>query len=168
MSCCCTGRRSSSTASPCATAVGRPDRSAGRTVTSATAARDTRDVAFLARSAAGTRGETHDRVRAGFHLRDGRRAAIVDGERVLERDPEHGYLQRITVDADDADGRHLRAHGEARSRMAMPIPGVHGVCWTTLVHWSVDGVDAWGDDQDAWPIHGWAAFRRAQRREAVE
>jgi hypothetical protein len=48
----------------------------------------------------------------------------------------------------------------------MPIPGVHGVCWTTLVRWDIDGVDAWGDDQDAWPLHGWAAFRRAQRVEA--
>ena len=113
------------------------------------------------------RGETHDRVRAGFLLRDGRRAAIVDGERVLERDPDHGYLQRITVEADDADGRRLHAHGQARSRMAMPIPGVHGVCWTTLVHWTIDGVDAWGDDQDAWPLHGWAAFRRAQRAEVA-
>jgi hypothetical protein len=124
----------------------------------------TTDVAFLVNSAAGMRSETTDRVRAGFLLRDGQRAAIVDGARVLERDPDHGYLQRITVEADDAAGRRLRAHGEARSRMAMPIPGVHGVCWTTLVHWTIDGVDAWGDDQDAWPLHGWAAFRREQRR----
>jgi hypothetical protein len=126
----------------------------------------TTDVAFLVNSAAGVRGETRDRVRAGFHLRDGRRAAIVDGARVLERDAEHGYLQRITVEADDDAGRRLTAHGEARSRMAMPIPGVHGVCWTTLVRWTVDGVDAWGDDQDAWPVHGWAAFRRPRRAEA--
>lgn len=128
----------------------------------------TTDVAFLVSSAAGMRGETTDRVRAGFLLRDGRRAAIVDGTRVLERDPEHGYLRRITVEADDAAGRRLHARGEARSRMAMPIPGVHGVCWTTLVRWTIDGVDAWGDDQDAWPLHGWAAFRRAQRRELRE
>ena len=127
----------------------------------------TTDLAFLANSAAGMRGETHDRVRAGFLLRDGHRAALVDGERVLERDADHGYLQRITVEADDADGRRLHAHGQARSRMAMPIPGVHGVCWTTLVHWTIDGVEAWGDDQDAWPVHGWAAFRRARRAEVA-
>jgi hypothetical protein len=127
----------------------------------------TRDVAFLVNSAAGMRGETSHRVRAGFVLRDDRRAAVVDGTRVLERNPEHGYLERITVEVDDDAGRRLRAHGEARSRMAMPIPGVHGVCWTTLVHWSIDGVDAWGDDQDAWPIHGWSAFRRAPRAEDI-
>jgi hypothetical protein len=123
----------------------------------------TDDVAFLVNSAAGIRRETTDRVRAGFYLRDGRRAALVDGTRVLERDAEHGYLREITVEAEDASGRRFVARGEGLSRMAMPIPGVHGVCWTTLVHWTIDGVDAWGDDQDAWPLHGWAAFRRGQR-----
>jgi hypothetical protein len=127
----------------------------------------TTDVAFLVNSAAGMRGETEERVRGGFHLRDGRRAAVVDGARELDRDPEHGWLRRITVEADDAAGRRLRARGEARSRMAMPIPGVHGVCWTTLVRWDIDGVDAWGDDQDAWPLHAWAAYRRTQRTERV-
>ena len=27
---------------------------------------------------------------------------------------------------------------------------------------SINGVEAWGDDQDAWPIHEWSAFRRQQ------
>ncbi|MEY2437355.1 MAG: hypothetical protein QOF97_2191, partial [Acidimicrobiaceae bacterium] len=81
----------------------------------------------------------------------------------LERDAEHGYLREITVEAEDAAGRRFVARGEGLSRMAMPIPGVHGVCWTTLVHWTIDSVDAWGDDQDAWPLHGWAAFRRGPR-----
>jgi hypothetical protein len=26
---------------------------------------------------------------------------------------------------------------------------------------TIDGVPAWGEDQDAWPINGWAAFRRS-------
>jgi hypothetical protein len=30
------------------------------------------------------------------------------------------------------------------------------------MHWSINGVDAWGDDQDAWPLHQWSAFRRQQ------
>jgi len=37
--------------------------------------------------------------------------------------------------------------------------------WTSLVRWSIDGVDAWGEDQDAWPIHGWSAFRRPRLEE---
>ncbi len=47
----------------------------------------------------------------------------------------------------DAEGRVLHADGEAVSRMAFPISGVHGVCWQSLVQWSINGIDAWGDDQ---------------------
>ena len=69
----------------------------------------TRDVAFLANSAAGHAGRD---ARPGPRgLPPARRPPGRDRRRhrVLERDPEHGYLQRITVDADDADGRHLHA-----------------------------------------------------------
>ena len=121
------------------------------------------DVAFLASSAAGMRGEEHERIHSGYFVKDGRRAALVDGTRVLERDPEHGFLRTITVEAVDRDGRRLTATGEALSRMAMPIPGVHGVVWTSLVDWKIDGQQAWGEDQDAWPIQGWSAFRRRTR-----
>ena len=121
------------------------------------------DTAFLVSSAAGLRGEVEERVHSGYYLKDGRRARIVDGTRVLERDPEHGFLRRITVDATDGDGRRLLAVGEGISRMAMPIPGVHGVVWTSIVDWKIDGKQAWGEDQDAWPLHGWSEFRRAQR-----
>ena len=51
--------------------------------------------------------------------------------------------------------------------MAMPIPGVHGVVWTSLVDWTIDGVQAWGEDQDAWPINGWSAFRRTRVRQTM-
>ncbi|HKE72252.1 MAG TPA: hypothetical protein VKB57_01480 [Acidimicrobiales bacterium] len=119
------------------------------------------EVGFLAQSAAGTRGQTGDRVHSGYFVKDGRRAAVVDGVREIERDPEHGFLRRITVEAEDGDGRRFMAVGTGLSRMAMPIPGVHGVVWTSLVDWVVDGQQAWGEDQDAWPLHGWATFRRA-------
>ena len=26
--------------------------------------------------------------------------------------------------------------------MAIPISGVHGVCWQSLMHWSINGIDA--------------------------
>lgn len=121
------------------------------------------DTAFLASSAMGTRGQDEDRVHSGYFVKDGRRAAVVDGTRVLDRNPEHGYLERITIEAVDADGRRFTAQGESLSRMAMPIPGVHGVVWTSLVDWTIDGEQAWGEDQDAWPIQGWSAFRRSTR-----
>lgn len=121
------------------------------------------EVAFLASSAAGLRGQTEERIHSGYFVKDGRRARLVDGTRVLDRDPEHGYLRRIEIDATDSDGRQLVATGDAISRMAMPIPGVHGVVWSTLVNWTVDGQQAWGEDQDAWPLQGWSEFRRSQR-----
>ena len=121
------------------------------------------EISFLVRSAAGTRGENLDRVRGGFVQRDGVRARIVEGTRAIERHPQHGYLERITLDVVDTVGRTMHAVGAGLSRMAMPIPGVHGVSWTSLVRYDVDGTTVWGDDQDAWALHEWAGFRRASR-----
>lgn len=139
----------------------RPERWKDGHVGYCNAADDQAGVAFLAQSAAGIRGEGGEaRVNSGYYLKDGRRLAIVDGTRVLDRHPDHGYFERITVDAEDSSGRRFNAVGTSLSRMAMPIPGVHGVVWTSLVDWRIDGVQAWGEDQDAWPINGWSAFRR--------
>jgi len=99
-------------------------------------------------------------LRRGYVVLDGRRTDLVTGSRRLERDKEHGYLTRIFVDGSDAEGRRLEAEGTSLSRMAMKIPGVHGVVWTSLVEWTINGIHAFGEDQDAWPIHAWTAFRR--------
>lgn len=138
----------------------RPERWKDGHVGYCNAANDVAGVAFLAQSASGIRGEGDERVNAGYFVRDGRRAAIVDGSRILERNVVDGHLDRITVQAEDTDGRRFTAVGTSSSRMAMPIPGVHGVVWTSLIDWSIDDVQAWGEDQDAWPINGWSAFRR--------
>ena len=98
----------------------------------------------------------------GFVLLDGVRRDMVSGSKRRERDPEHGFVRRVFIDAVDSDGRELAVEGESVSRMAIPISGVHGVCWQSLMHWTINGVDAWGDDQDAWPLHQWSAFRRRQ------
>ena len=140
----------------------RPERWKDGHVGYCNGANDDAGLAFLAQSSRGMRGEVDDRVNAGYYVKDGRRARVVDGSRVLERDPQHGYLERITVDAEDSTGRRFTAVGTSLSRMAMPIPGVHGVVWTSLVDWTIDGVQAWGEDQDAWPINGWSAFRRTR------
>jgi hypothetical protein len=98
------------------------------------------------------------------------RYLIIDGEgsplestRTVERDPEHGFLTRVSVEGIDERGRRLEAVGVPVSRMAMPIPGVHAVVWTSLLHWTVNGVDAWGEDQEPWPLNQWAELRRRQR-----
>jgi hypothetical protein len=99
-------------------------------------------------------------VRNGYLILDGRRTSLVSGSRRLERDPDHGYMTRIVIEAVDDEGRRLVAEGTSLSRMAMKIPGVHGVVWTSLVDWTINGIQAWGEDQDAWPIHQWTDFRR--------
>jgi len=32
----------------------------------------------------------------------------------------------------------------------------------SLVRWDLDGVEAWGEDQDMWPVHAFAARQRAR------
>jgi hypothetical protein len=98
----------------------------------------------------------------GFLLLDGVRHPLVDGTVRRERDREWGFMRRITVTGRDRDGREFEARGEAVSRMAIPISGVAGVCWQSLVRYELNGVVAYGDDQDAWPLSTWAAYRRTQ------
>ena len=33
----------------------------------------------------------------------------------------------------------------------------------SLVRWDLDGVEGWGEDQDMWPVHTFAARQRARR-----
>lgn len=99
----------------------------------------------------------------GYLQLDGVRSALVEGGRRIERHPEHGYPVRIVVTGRDEQGRELEAVGTSVSRMAMPIPGVHGLVWTSLVSWTVNGVPAWGEDQEPWPVREWSAMRRLAR-----
>ena len=94
---------------------------------------------------------------------DGVRRPLVSGTKHRVRDPDHGWVRQLTIEAVDSDGRELHVEGESVSRMAMPIHGVHGVCWQSLMRFTINGIPAWGDDQDAWPIHAWSAFRRRAR-----
>jgi hypothetical protein len=71
-------------------------------------------------------------------------------------------MTKIVVTGVDTEGRELEAIGESVSRMAMPISGVAGVCWQSLVRYELNGIECYGDDQDAWPLQTWAAFRRGQ------
>lgn len=100
----------------------------------------------------------HERV-GGYLVLDGTRTQITSGRRVVERDAEHGYVTRVTVEAVDADGRTLTAEGTSISRLALPVPGVHGVVWTGLVRWTLNGEQAWGEDQEPWPIQAWSRRR---------
>ncbi len=116
------------------------------------------DHAFLA--VTGTRDDA-DPIAYGFLRRDGRTVGLVTGDRRVERDAEHGWITRITVRATDGDGRSLVAVGEPVSRMIVNRHTFIDI--TSLVRWDLDGAVAWGEDQDMWPVHTFAAARRRAR-----
>lgn len=97
----------------------------------------------------------------GFLQLADERHAFVEGSRRVERHDEHGYPTRVVISARDAAGRELEAVGDTVSRLAFPVPGVHGMVWSSLTAWTINGVAAWGDDQEPWPIRQWSARRRA-------
>ena len=96
----------------------------------------------------------------GFVVIDGLRTAVVSGTRKVIRNPVHGWPIEVALEMCDDQGRVVEAIGTSISRVATPVPGVNGVVWTSLVDWRINGVQAWGDDQEPWPIKAWAALRR--------
>lgn len=101
-----------------------------------------------------------DPIRHGFLLQDGVAAEIREGNRAVERDPTQGWITRITVQGVDVQGRRLHAVGEAVSRIIINRHTFIDI--NSLVRWTfADGSQAWGEDQDIWPVHEWASARRA-------
>jgi hypothetical protein len=103
-----------------------------------------------------------DIVAYGFLRRDGATSSLTEGHRVVERDARHGWITSIVIDARDRQGRRLRAVGEPVSRMIIDRHTFIDI--NSLVRWDLDGETAWGEDQDMWPVHTFAAFRREASR----
>ena len=106
--------------------------------------------------------EGKDTIAYGFLRRDGRTVALAGGERRVERDGEHGWITRIEIEGTDADGRALQALGHPVNRMIVNRHTFIDV--NSLVRWEVDGGEAWGEDQDMWPVHDWSRERRERYR----
>lgn len=105
-----------------------------------------------------TNAKEGDAVSYGFLLRDGHMANLVEGQRTVVRDPDHGWATELRLEAVDADGRKLDAVGESVSRIF--INRHTFIDLNSLVRWSVGGDDWWGEDQDMWPMKRWSAARR--------
>jgi hypothetical protein len=114
------------------------------------------DFGFLA--VTNTRG-LDDPVAYGFLRRDGQTVGLADGLRTVERDAAQGWITRLRIEATDVEGRHLVAVGEPVSRMIINRHTFIDI--NSLVRWEVDGRVGWGEDQDMWPVHAFAAARRA-------
>ena len=65
----------------------------------------------------------------------------------------------MSIDATAEDGGVLRAVGEPVSRMIVNRHTFIDI--NSLVRWDLDGQEAWGEDQDMWPVHTFAAASRA-------
>ena len=101
----------------------------------------------------------HDETVAyGFLRRDGRVVPLASGTRRVRRDPEHGWITRIDVEVTDQEGRAARLTGRPVSRIVINRHTFIDV--NSLVRWEMDGVEAWGEDQDMWPVHEWSETRR--------
>ena len=102
-----------------------------------------------------------DPIAYGFLRRDGVTANLAGGERRVERDPAHGWVTRVTIEATDEQDRRLLAVGEPLSRMVIDRHTFIDI--NSLLRWQVGDEVGWGEDQDMWPVHAFAAERRARR-----
>lgn len=102
-----------------------------------------------------------DPIAYGFLRRDGRTVSMAGGERRVERDPLQGWITRIELEGQDAEGRLLRAVGEPVSRIIINRHTFIDI--NSLIRWDLEGVEAWGEDQDMWPTHTFADRQRAAR-----
>jgi hypothetical protein len=115
----------------------------------------TADRAFLAITDPDRAG---DQAQFGYLWRDGTAAALVTGTRTVER--EGPYPSFVRIDAVDALGREVHAVGRSVSRLSFTaVPYLF--VWVSLVRWDLDGVVAWGEDQDVWHVDRYRAFARS-------
>lgn len=102
-----------------------------------------------------------EEIAYGFMIRDGETADLVSGRRHVERDPAQGWVTRIAIEGRDERGRTLEAVG---TRLSGIIINRHSFIDSNgLMEWSINGHAGHGEDQDMWPVHDWAAMRRARR-----
>ncbi len=113
------------------------------------------DHAFLA--VTNTRSDG-DPVAYGFLRRDGRTVGLRSGERRTIRHPDEGWVTEIIIDAVDNEGRALHAVGRPESRIIINRHSFIDI--NSLIRWDLDGAEAWGEDQDMWPVHVFSATRR--------
>ena len=112
------------------------------------------DNAFLAVTNAQPGGDV---IAYGFLRRDGRTVSLSGGRREVQRHPD-GQITAIAITGEDKEGRLLRAVGRPVSRIVVNRHTFIDI--NSLIRWELDGQTAWGEDQDMWPVHTFAAARR--------
>ena len=105
-----------------------------------------------------------EQLSSGYLFRDGVLRRLASATRRNTRDEATGGVERIEVEAVDADGRPLNFVGQAVSRMML---NHGGLCINTFMRFTVEGADGplegWGEDQDVWPVARFSEMRAASR-----
>ncbi len=100
-----------------------------------------------------------DRISYGFVQRGDSQISLVDGERTVQRDPD-GLVTELHINAVDASGAQFVASGRSVSRIVINRHSFIDI--NSLIQWEVDGIGTWwGEDQDMWPVHRFAAAKRS-------
>jgi hypothetical protein len=108
-----------------------------------------------------TAARDHETVTGGWRLVDGEVIRVVEGRRVVERD--NGRPARVVLDVVDERSNRVHAIGECVNRfMFQSTPRIFA--WISLVRWSLDGQEAWGQDQEGWSLD---LLRRASQAPSV-
>ena len=98
-----------------------------------------------------------DEITSGYWHIDATAARIVSGVRTIERDGD--FAHTVTIEARDALGRQLVAHGRCANRRA--VDAWHDLYAVLhLVEWDI-AERAWGENHDIWSKTDWLASGRA-------
>lgn len=121
-----------------------------------------RDVMFEAMAVYEPDGTTMSMLRGSLY-RDGVWSRVVRADRrVVARDDGPGPPLRIELFLEDEDGRTLTARGTGVSAGALwTQPSIFS--WISLIRWSVDGQEVWGEDDEGWTPETLAHTRRRLR-----
>jgi hypothetical protein len=92
----------------------------------------------------------HNRVQAGYLLRDGLLADMTSGRTWTENRIGGLRSDRVVIEASDALGRSLHADGRTRNGITWMLYPREVVVWG-LVEWDVDGRRVWGEQQEFFP-----------------
>jgi len=114
---------------------------------------------FLAVS--NTRNGT-DRIAYGFVQREETQVSFVEGQREVVRDPTHGWVDEIRIEAFDENGESFEAVGKSTNRITINRHTFIDV--NSSIRWELQNRDSgkvwWGEDQDMWPVHQWSVANR--------
>jgi len=100
-----------------------------------------------------------EHLSSGYLVRDGVLRRLKAATRHNQRDPGTGAIASLEVKGEDEDGRTFAITGQPVSRMALHT--TTSLCINSCLKRSIDGREAWGEDQDVWPL---SLMREARAR----